>query len=78
MELTRIVYRCTYVFKDNMGPMGPVRDSRAFRTEEEARIYAAELKASGYGVVVWREFQIKKGRRWETDLHHDMTQPLDP
>ena len=81
MESTRTVYRCVYAFKYQFedGTMfGPVRDSKAFRTEPEARKHADELRASGYSVVVWRERQVKTRRRWETDLDHESTQPLDP
>ncbi len=78
METTRTIYRCTYVFKDGRGFMGPVRDSRAFPTEREARDHAGALKASGYSAVVWREFQIKNGNRWKTDLDSEITEALDP
>ena len=74
MQLTRTIYRCTYVFKDYGGP---VRDSKAFPTEEEARHYAEEFNAAGYLTVVWREFQVKTEGRWKTDLHHETTGPLD-
>jgi hypothetical protein len=73
MELARTIYRCAY-FKENLGP---VRDSRAFRTEPEARRHADELKASGHSVVVWRERQVKTGKRWTTDLDDALTQALD-
>jgi hypothetical protein len=73
-EFSRTIYRCTYVFK---GELGPVRDSRAFQTEQEARSHADSLQARGYGAVVWRERQVKTGGRWEIDLHDPLTQPLD-
>jgi len=68
-DSTRTIYRYSYAFKRELGP---VRVSRAFPTEEEARSDAKdkELEERGYGVVVWREFQWKIGNRWETDLHH--------
>ena len=75
MELTRRIYRCSYFFKEFLGP---VRDSKAFQTEQEARQYAEDLKASGYAACVWRELQVKTGGRWVTDFDHEMTQPLDP
>ena len=75
MELTRTIYRCSYVFE---GDLGPVRNSKAFQTEREARIYADSLKATGYTAVVWRERQVKTGSRWETDLDDEITQSLDP
>lgn len=75
MEPTRIVYRCSYVFK---AEMATVRDSKAFSSEENARTHASELIASGYLVTVWRELQVKNGNRWETDLDDPITQPLDP
>jgi hypothetical protein len=49
MELTRTIYRCAYFFKENLGP---VRESKVFRTEPEARHHADGLKASGYSVAV--------------------------
>lgn len=75
MDQTRIIYRYSYVFK---GELGPVRDSRAFQTEVEARKDAEDLHERGYGIVVWRELQRRVGGRWETDLHDPRTQPLDP
>ena len=75
MDSTRIIYRYSYVFK---GELGPVRDSRAFPTEEEARKDTEEFQGRGYGTVVWRELQRKIGNRWKTDFDHELTQPLDP
>ena len=57
MEFSRTIYCCTYFFKANLGP---VRDSKVFRTEPEAGLYADELKESGYTVVVWRERQVRR------------------
>jgi len=74
MTLTRIIYRYSYVFK---GELGPVRDSRAFRTEQEARIEAKGLKARGYLTVVWQEVQRNVGGRWKADLDNPLTRPLD-
>ena len=75
MESTRTIYRYSYVFK---GELGPVRDSRAFPTEQDARTDAAQFIERGYGIVVWREFQRKIGNRWTTDFDDPITQPLDP
>jgi hypothetical protein len=75
MQLTRTIYRCSYFFK---ALLGPVRDSKAFPTEQEARRHAEDLEASGYSVAVWRELQVKTGGRWQTDLDDEATQPLDP
>jgi hypothetical protein len=77
MKFTRIVYRYSYAFK---GELGPVRNSRAFPTEEEARSDAKdkELEERGYGIVMWREFQRKIGNRWKTDFDDERTQPIDP
>jgi len=72
MELTRTIYRYSF-FVD----VGPVRDSKAFKTERAARVSAARLKAMGYVVVVWRERQVKAGHRWKTDLDDELTEPLD-
>jgi hypothetical protein len=74
MKFTRTIYRCTYVYH---GAAGPVRDSRAFHTEHEARTHAADLIARDYLVVVWRERQRKNGNWWQTDLDDPITQPLD-
>ncbi len=63
--------------KDGTELLGPVRDSKAFLTEDEVRAYADDLKAAGYGVVIWRERQDKMGSRWITDLDDPTTQPLD-
>jgi len=65
MTPMRTIYRCNYTFK---GEFGPARESKAFQTEQEAREYAESLEARGYIAVVWRERQVKTGRRWETDL----------
>lgn len=75
MDQIRIIYRYSYVFQ---GELGPVRDSRAFQSEEDARKDAEDLQQRGYGIVVWREFQRKVGGRWKTDLDDPLTQPLDP
>lgn len=74
MDSTRIIYRFSYIFK---GDIGPVRDSRVFLSEEEARTHASDLIARGYSVTVWRERQVKNRNRWETDLDDPITQPLD-
>jgi len=76
MELTRTVYRCTYAQKDSF-PVGPVRDSHAFKTEQEVRAHADVLKTRGYAVHLWRMREVKVGRRWETDLYNKLTQILD-
>jgi hypothetical protein len=75
MNSARTIYRYTYVYR---GEAGPVRDSKAFQTEPEARTHAAEFIARGYVVVVWRERQLRNGNRWQTDLDDPITQPLDP
>jgi hypothetical protein len=75
VQLTRTIYRCSYFFK---AFLGPVRDSKAFPTEQEARKCAEDLKASGYSVTVWRELQVKTRGRWVSDLDAETTQPLDP
>jgi hypothetical protein len=75
MESTRTIYRFTYVFK---GELGPVRDSRAFQTEREARTSADNFKGRGYLTVVWRERQVKRRGRWEADLDDPLTESLDP
>jgi hypothetical protein len=75
MDPTRLIYRYSYVFK---GELGPVRDSRAFQSEAEARKDAEDLQERGYGTVVWRELQRKIGSRWKTDFDDLLTQPLDP
>ena len=75
MTPTRTIYRCNYVFK---GDFEPGRQSKAFQTEQEARSFADALKPRGYLAVVWRERQIKTGRRWETDIDDAFTRPLDP
>lgn len=72
---TRIIYRYSYLFK---GELGPVRDSKAFPTEQDARTDAADLVERGYGVIVWRELQQKIGNRWTTDWDDPTTQALDP
>lgn len=74
MDYIRTIYRYSYAFK---GELGPVRDSRAFQTEAEARKDAEDLQERGYGVVVWRELQRKIDGRWKTDFHDSLTQPLD-
>jgi hypothetical protein len=74
MKTTRVVYRYSYVFK---GELAPVRDSKAFPTEQDARSDAAGFIERGYGVVVWRELQRKIGNRWNTDFDDPITQPLD-
>jgi len=76
MESIRTVYRCTYAHKDSF-PAGPVRDSRAFMMEREARACADALKARGYAVHVWRMREVKVARRWDTDLDSELTQVLD-
>jgi hypothetical protein len=75
MDPTRIIYRYSYVFK---GELGPVRDSRAFQTEPEARRDAEDWQERGYGIIVWRELQRKVGSGWKTDFDDPVTQPLDP
>jgi hypothetical protein len=74
MDPTRIIFRYSYVFK---GKLGPVRDSRAFHTEAEARKDAEDLQKRGYGIIVWRELQRKIGSRWKTDFDDELTQPID-
>jgi hypothetical protein len=74
MDSTRTIYRYSYVFK---GEFGPVRDSRAFPTEAEARKDAEDLQERGYGIVVWRDLQRKIDGRWKTDFDDPLTQPLD-
>ena len=75
MKIARTIFRYSYVFK---GEFGPVRDSKAFPTEQDARTDATDLIERGYGVVVWRELQRKIGNRWRTDFDDPITQPLDP
>jgi hypothetical protein len=75
MKTTRTIYRYSYVFR---GELGPVRDSMAFPTEQDARSHAADLIERGYGIIVWRELQRKIGNRWTTDFDDPITQPLDP
>jgi hypothetical protein len=75
MKTARTIYRYSYVFKEELGP---VRGSKAFPTEQDARTDAADLIERGYGVVVWRELQRKIGNRWRTDFDDPITQPLDP
>jgi len=36
------------------GDFGPVKQSKAFQTEQEARAYADGLKVHGYVATVWR------------------------
>jgi len=60
MTPTRTIYRCNYALK---GKFGSARESKAFPTEQEARVYAESLKALGFLAVVWRERQVKTGRR---------------
>jgi hypothetical protein len=76
MKFARIRYRCHYVFK---GELGPVRESRIFETEEDARTYGRDLKDRGYLVAVWQEMQVRTaaGQRWQTDLDDPLTEPLD-
>jgi hypothetical protein len=77
MDSTRTIYRYSYVFKDELGLVPPVRDSRAFQTEAEARKDAEDLQERGYGIVVWRELQRTIDGRWKTDFDDPLTQPLD-
>jgi len=74
MDSTRTIYRYSYAFK---GELGPVRDSRAFQTEAEARKDAEDFQERGYWVIVWRERQRKTDGRWKTDFDDPFTQPLD-
>lgn len=75
MATTRTVYRCAYHHQVNLRP---ARETRSFKTEAEARAEAEKLRAAGHMVAVWRYHEVKNGRRWEVDLHHDLTQPLGP
>ena len=59
-------------------PAGTVQDSRAFKTEQEARAHVDALQARGYAVHVWRMREVRVGRRWDADLDSELTQVLDP
>jgi len=73
---SRTVYRCAYASRKHRRDL---RASRLFRTEAEARAHCEEIRARrGVGFcAVWRVREVKKGRRWEADLDHEETGPLD-
>ena len=60
MDSTRTIYRYSYVFKDELGLVPPVRDSRAFQTEAEARKDAEDLQERGYGTVSYTHLDVYK------------------
>jgi len=53
VESIRTVYRCIYVHTESF-PAGPAWDSRAFKTEQEARGHADALKALSFCAIIGR------------------------
>ncbi len=73
-EISRIVYRCAYA---HQGGVSGARDSRLFKSEQEARANYERLRARGYWAAAWRYREVKVNGRWRPDWDHELTGPLD-